>query len=201
MLGAMRERGATSDSRARGSSTSPVSSSRGKTRTSIGGAKRSRGAVASDNLLPALLRFNVSVSTGNFVFRRSLLEKVGGMSAFRVCHDWDFLLAATYHTPLAFVSEPLYDYRVHRGNTFSGEPLHAHLETDQVMARFFEDIEAHPAMRDPGSRQWFLGKCGTRADLLPACQSCATAEDSNAASRAFCRRIDVSATGQSISAA
>ena len=115
-------------------------------------------AVASDNLLPALLRFNAAVSTGNFVFRRSLLEKTGGMCAFRVCHDWDFLLAATYHTPLAFVGEPLYEYRWHRANTFSGQPLHAHLEADQVMGRFFEDIEAHPAMREPRSRQWFLGE-------------------------------------------
>jgi len=112
--------------------------------------------VASADPLPALLRANVAISTGNFVFRRSLLEKTGGMCAFRVCHDWDFILAASYFTPIAFVREPLYDYRLHRANTFSGHRLIAHLESDQVIDRFFEGIEAHPVMREPGSRERFV---------------------------------------------
>ncbi|HVN34369.1 MAG TPA: glycosyltransferase [Casimicrobiaceae bacterium] len=122
--------------------------------------ERLRDAIArfagSGNPLPTLLRVNVAVSSGNFIFRKALLEKIGGMCAFRVCHDWDFILAASYHTPLAFVAEPLYDYRVHRANTFSGERLVAHLEADQVLDRFFENIESHPALGEPASRQAFL---------------------------------------------
>jgi len=120
-----------------------------------------RGLAAADPL-PALLRANVAISTGNFVFRRSLLEKTGGMCAFRVCHDWDFILAASYFTPIAFVRERLYDYRLHRANTFSGQLLIAHLESDQVIDRFFARIEAHPVMREPGSRDRFLDEVRRR---------------------------------------
>ncbi len=128
-----------------------------------------RGAT-SDDPLPALLRVNVAVSSGNFVFRRSLLEKIGGMCAFRVCHDWDFILAASYHTPIAFVREPLYEYRVHHANTFSAQRLVAHLEADQVLARFFEAIETHPVLREPASRRRFLDEVRARhlTDFLPA---------------------------------
>jgi len=134
--------------------------------------------VASADPLPALLRANVAISTGNFVFRRSLLEKTGGMCAFRVCHDWDFILAASYFTPIAFVGERLYDYRLHRANTFSGQLLIAHLESDQVIDRFFARIEAHPVMREPGSRDRFLDEVRRRGltSFLPsalreACQA------------------------------
>jgi glycosyltransferase involved in cell wall biosynthesis len=125
---------------------------------------------ASGNPLPALLRINVAISTGNFVIRRSLLEKTGGMCAFRICHDWDFILAASYHTPLVFVREPLYEYRIHHANTYSGQRLLAHLEADQVIDRFFEDIEAHPVMREPGSRSRFLAEVRRRGltHFLPA---------------------------------
>ncbi len=125
--------------------------------------------VASADPLPVLLRDNLAISTGNFVFRRSLLEKTGGMCAFRVCHDWDFVLAASYFTPLAFVHERLYDYRVHRANTYSGLRLLAHLEADQVLDRFFEGIEAHPVLREPGSRSRFLDEVRRRglAYFLP----------------------------------
>jgi O-antigen biosynthesis protein len=111
---------------------------------------------ASGNPLPALLRINLAISTGNFVFRRSLLENTGGMCAFRVCHDWDFILGASYFTPLAFVDERLYEYRVRRANTYSGQRLVAHLEADRVLDRFFEGIETHPALREPESRDRFL---------------------------------------------
>jgi len=118
--------------------------------------------IASRNPLPALLQRNVAISTGNFVFRRALLERIGGFAAFRVCHDWDFILAATYFTPLAFVHEPLYDYRVHRGNTFSGLRLLAHQESDQVLDRFFEGIAGHPALREPDSRRRFVDEVRRR---------------------------------------
>jgi hypothetical protein len=84
------------------------------------------------------------------------------MCALRVCHDWDFVLAASYYTALAFVAEPLYEYRVHRANTYSGLRLTAHLEVDQVLDRFFENIEAHPVLRDPASRAPFLAEVRRR---------------------------------------
>jgi len=128
-----------------------------------------RSLAFGDPLIP-LLQDNVAISTGNFVLRRTLLEKTGGMSAFRVCHDWDFILAASYFTPLAFVPEPLYHYRVHHANTFSGLRIYAHLESDQVLDRFFAGIETHPVLRSAHSRHRFLDEVRRRglSGFLPA---------------------------------
>jgi glycosyltransferase involved in cell wall biosynthesis len=98
---------------------------------------------------------NIAISTGNFVFRRDLLEKTGGFCGMRVCHDWDFVMAASYHTPLAFVREPLYLYRVHRGNTFSSQKLLGRLEIEQLQSRFFADIARHPLVSDADRARQF----------------------------------------------
>jgi hypothetical protein len=86
------------------------------------------------------------VSTGNLVFRRSLLDATGGFAALRVCHDWDFLLAATRATCLRLVPEPLYVYRLHGANTFSGLTLAGRLDGDVVLSRFFAGLDTHPAL-------------------------------------------------------
>ena len=96
------------------------------------------------NLLYALIRHNAAVSTGNLAFRRGLLDDVGGFAALRVCHDWDFLLAATYATRIAVIAEPLYVYRLHGANTFSGATLAGRLESDDVLDGFFSRLDAHP---------------------------------------------------------
>src|SRR5438094_2783999 len=97
----------------------------------------------------------ISISTGNFVFRRALLERIGGLCAMRVCHDWDFLLAASYETPLAFIDEPLYLYRLHGTNTFAGSRVLAAFELEQVLTRFFARLPEHPLLRDPDQAAQF----------------------------------------------
>ena len=99
--------------------------------------------------LHVLLRHNPAVSTGNLVFRRSLLKATGGFAAFRVCHDWDFLLAATFATRLAFVDAPLYVYRLHAANTFASAPLAGRREGEIVLARFFARLDEHPWLDGP----------------------------------------------------
>ena len=128
-----------------------------------------RGFRAPDPVY-ALIRSNIAISSGNFVFKRELLEATGGFSALRVCHDWDFILAASYHTPLAVVDEPLYIYRVHGANTFAARGLSTRLEIEQLLSRFFEDICRHPILREPLNRKRFLGHlrdCGLES-FLPA---------------------------------
>ena len=100
--------------------------------------------------LHALLRHNAAVSTGNLVFRRSLLDSTGGFAPLRVCHDWDFVLAATYATRFAIAHAPLYRYRLHDANTFSSAPLRARLESDHVLSGFFARLDAHPWLDDAG---------------------------------------------------
>jgi hypothetical protein len=100
------------------------------------------------NPLYALIRHNAAVSTGNLVFRRALLDATGGFAPLRVCHDWDFVLAATYATRFAIVNEPLYRYRLHDANTFSASPLRGRLEGDHVLTAFFARLHAHPWLDD-----------------------------------------------------
>jgi len=114
-----------------------------------------RGFRAPDPVY-ALTRFNVAISSGNFVFKRELLNATGGFCALRVCHDWDFILAASYYTPLAAVDQPLYIYRMHGANTFADRGLATRLEIEQLLSRFFQDIYRHPLLSDPANRERFL---------------------------------------------
>ncbi|MFA6954567.1 MAG: glycosyltransferase [Thermoanaerobaculia bacterium] len=65
----------------------------------------------------ALLLHNFSVTSGNFVFTRSLYDKLGGFSEHKFTHDWDFLMRSIYYTEPAFVPEALMSYRIHETNT------------------------------------------------------------------------------------
>ncbi|HVP88667.1 MAG TPA: glycoside hydrolase family 99-like domain-containing protein [Casimicrobiaceae bacterium] len=105
-------------------------------------------AAEAPDLLFTLVYSNIAVSTGNFVFRRQLVEKIGGFCAMRVCHDWDFLLAASYETPLVFIDEPLYEYRLHESNTVASARAKGPIEVEQLLARFFERLREHPIARD-----------------------------------------------------
>jgi glycosyltransferase involved in cell wall biosynthesis len=113
-------------------------------------------AMRSPDPLYVLIQSNISMSTGNFVFRRELLERTGGFCAMRVCHDWDFLLAASYETPLTFIDEPLYLYRLHGANTFSSSRVQAAFELEQLLTRFFDRIAMHPLLREPARAAHFL---------------------------------------------
>jgi len=106
---------------------------------------RLREVEATPDLLRVLVRHNAAVSTGNLVFRRALLDATGGFAALRVCHDWDFLLAASFATRPRHVPGPLYRYRLHGDNTFSGLTLAGRLEGDVVLSRFFARLDEHPA--------------------------------------------------------
>lgn len=119
-----------------------------------------RRAIAEAAQLPELLYVlvyhNIAMSTGNLVFRRELLEQIGGFCAMRVCHDWDFILAASHETRLGFVDEPLYEYRLHGGNTFSGSRTLAAFELEQMLSRFFSSLGDHRIARDPAELERFL---------------------------------------------
>jgi glycosyltransferase involved in cell wall biosynthesis len=115
-------------------------------------------ATKAPHVLHVLVINNIAISTGNFVFHRKLLERIGGFSAMRVCHDWDFLLAASHETPLAFVDEPLYRYRLHGTNTFSGSRVQAAFELEQVLTRFFATLADHPLAADPAELERFLSQ-------------------------------------------
>ncbi|TMI00001.1 MAG: glycosyltransferase, partial [Betaproteobacteria bacterium] len=108
------------------------------------------------SLLYSLVLSNVAISTGNLLFARALLTVTGGFRDLKLCHDWDFVLAASYAGPPVFVSEPLYHYRLHEANTFAAMRLHATQETETVYRRFFANIAGHPLLADEEERERFL---------------------------------------------
>lgn len=85
----------------------------------------------------ALLRANQAVSTGNLLFSRALFHRIGPFLPLKYCHDWDFVLQSLYHCEPAVVMEPLYGYRLHGTNSFSGLAHLAGVETEVVLRRFF----------------------------------------------------------------
>jgi glycosyltransferase involved in cell wall biosynthesis len=112
--------------------------------------------MAAPNLLYPLIEHNIAVSTGNLLFRRDLLRWIGGFAPMRVCHDWDFVLAATYVTRLAFVDERLYQYRLHGDNTFAALTLGGRIDGERVLDSFFAGIHGHPWLASGDARASFL---------------------------------------------
>lgn len=68
-----------------------------------------------------LLMTNFTATTSNYLFRRSLYEKIGGMRNLRFAHDWDFVLRASEVTECKIIEKPLMQYRVHDSNTISSD--------------------------------------------------------------------------------
>jgi hypothetical protein len=96
------------------------------------------------DVLHALVAHDVATSAGNLVFRRSLLRHVGGFAPLAMYHHWDFVLAATYATRVAFIRQALYRHRLHGGKEVRGLTLAGRRESELVLDRFFEDLDNHP---------------------------------------------------------
>ena len=83
-------------------------------------AIRWRPLVASDRL-PSLswgfLWRQLTASTGNIVMHSALARRVGYFTPLLYCHDWDYLLRATFYTEPILLEEVLYGYRLHGENS------------------------------------------------------------------------------------
>jgi glycosyltransferase involved in cell wall biosynthesis len=104
----------------------------------------------------ALLRSNVAISTGNFVFTRSLLAEIGHFRAYRYCHDWDYLLRALLETEPVYISRELYRYRLHSRNSFRALAASAEIECPDLLRRFMRASlsDQYPNRRAPSRRNW-----------------------------------------------
>ncbi|MCP5425559.1 MAG: glycosyltransferase [Gammaproteobacteria bacterium] len=69
------------------------------------------------DLLLSVLIDNFTCTTSNFLFRKSLIEKIGAFSDLRYVHDLDFLLRSILSGEIIHVDQELLSYRVHRTNT------------------------------------------------------------------------------------
>lgn len=96
----------------------------------------------------ALLDFNISITTGNFVFTQELMERAGGFSALKYCHDWHFALRAATLVEPSVIDQPLYFYRLHRANSF----LQLAALADEEAARCYRDYAELALQQRPLNR-------------------------------------------------
>ena len=68
----------------------------------------------------ALVNANLLMTTSNFVFRRTLLDRSGLFAPLRYAHDLDFALRAlALGAGIALLDRPFLRYRIHGSNTIS----------------------------------------------------------------------------------
>jgi len=75
---------------------------------------------ATPDVATGLVNANFLMTTSNFLFRRGLVEAIGGFAALRYTHDLDFALRAlALGHRIALLEAPLLRYRLHGSNTIS----------------------------------------------------------------------------------
>ncbi|MDI1293665.1 MAG: glycosyltransferase [Methylobacter sp.] len=88
-----------------------------------------------------LLRDNLTISTGNIFVSSVLAKKLGGFNNYKYVHDWDFALRCIlFAEPIIldnFNAE--YMYRHHPGNSFRKLGHLGHLESFEVLYRYFSN--------------------------------------------------------------
>lgn len=92
----------------------------------------------SPSISSLLLTYNVGISTGNFVFHRSLFKQIGPFAPYRYAHDVDFLLRACLTDEPVIVREKLYRYRLHGSNTISENDDKIQDEYADIVHHYFE---------------------------------------------------------------
>ena len=97
----------------------------------------------------SMLRGNPAISDGNLMFRKRLWETFGGFRDYRYTRDWEFCLRAALACEPVLVPEPLYEYRVHAGNTISEADSGMRDERGRMLASFVEYANSRPAWGNP----------------------------------------------------
>jgi glycosyltransferase involved in cell wall biosynthesis len=105
-----------------------------------------RSFQAEPDLRLNLLLSNYWSTTSNFVFRRALLDDVGGMERLRFAHDWDFAFRAQRAWPALLEPAPLLQYRLHGANTIHQNRVEMVFEILWVLARHLPDYLDHPGL-------------------------------------------------------
>lgn len=94
---------------------------------------------ASQDLYLTFLQRNVMVTTSNLFLTRLAAQTVGGFSALRYLHDYDYIFRVLLAFPgqVQFLhDEPLLFYRVHGGNTLSEAAITGRKQDQDVIRKY-----------------------------------------------------------------
>ena len=105
---------------------------------------------ANDDFTENLIMTNFTSTTSNFLFRRDVYEKIGGMRNLRFAHDWDFALRAAEITDCALIEKTLMRYRVHNSNTISSNRKWMLFEVAWMWAANIERFCGNVLFKNPG---------------------------------------------------
>lgn len=97
---------------------------------------------------------NVTISTGNFLFSKHLLDRVGEFKPFRYCHDWDFLLRSLKITEPIQIDSEEYLYRSHGSNSYLKLQDLAKPEGESILRSFFLDNPSGSNGLFPSELSW-----------------------------------------------
>jgi glycosyltransferase involved in cell wall biosynthesis len=102
-----------------------------------------------------LLRDNITVSTGNLIFSRSLYTKIGGFNDYKLAHDYDFALRALLISEPVFIREKLYFYRMHDSNTLHEVNHLAETEKKAIYLNYILQISKNPPENPSAPCHWY----------------------------------------------
>jgi glycosyltransferase involved in cell wall biosynthesis len=141
------------------------------------------GPIRNQDLFPAafpavsfgFFAENIAISTGNFVFSRTVWETAGPFRNLAYVHDYDFALAAIMECEPVYVPEDLYFYRLHGTNSYASLAHVAEVESAIMFNRLAARINANKVknLRAPTRRNWpgvvdmFRDRLGILAMLYP----------------------------------
>ncbi|NLZ16293.1 MAG: glycosyltransferase [Desulfobulbaceae bacterium] len=94
---------------------------------------------SSQDLYLAFLQRNVMVTTSNLFLTRQAAEKVGGFSALRYLHDYDYIFRVLLAFPgqVQFLhEEALLFYRIHGSNTLSEAAITGRKQDQDVIRKY-----------------------------------------------------------------
>lgn len=117
--------------------------------------------------LAALMWGNLTVSTSNFFFSRSLFDALGPLRHYRYVLDWEYALRAASALPDCFVyldDAALLDYRLHGNNTILGGAIRNHLEAAHIIRSALQRRDGG-AMRTPLWRLHYLQRFLRRKEV------------------------------------
>ena len=84
---------------------------------------------------------NPAISTSNFFFSKSLIDKIGPFQALRYTHDWDWAIRCIGFIRPIWLRETLLDYRIHSGNTITEHDNWRHVhENSYIQSHAFFPI-------------------------------------------------------------
>lgn len=96
-----------------------------------------------------LLHGNYTISTSNFVFRRTLADAIGRFRPLRHIVDWEFAIRAALHDPARFLylqDQALFDYRIHGGNAILSNLLRGALEIEHMHRALLPQLGVPPGL-------------------------------------------------------